>query len=131
MAMMKPERWRALMAIVIAATASTPLLAQLVTVQLSYPPAALRAGQEGTVEYEVRISKDGRVTSCRVTQTSGAAILDRETCAQLRQSAHFKPAINTDGKAVASTFTGRLTWSIPRPRATTTPAASAASTQSE
>lgn len=104
-----------ILATVLLGVAGAPALAQLTSAQLNYPPVALRAGKEGAVGYKVKLAKDGRVTGCSVTQTSGSADLDQQTCAQLRQTARFKPAVNAEGKPVTSTFTGRLRWSIPRP----------------
>ncbi|RZL74811.1 MAG: energy transducer TonB [Sphingomonas sp.] len=90
---------------------STP--AQLVSVQLDYPPTALRARSEGAVAFEVKLAKDGKVTGCRVTQASGHADLDQQTCSQLRKTAQFKPALDLAGKPKASTYKGRLRWKLP------------------
>jgi TonB family protein len=97
--------------------------AQLVSVQLNYPPAALRAGHEGVVGFEVKLTKDGKVTGCRITQTSGHADLDLQTCSQLRETARFRPSVDAEGKPKASTYASRLRWKIPRPAQTPTPVA--------
>ena len=88
---------------------------QLTSMQLSYPPKALKAGEEGTVRFEVNLSKKGVVTKCRVTQSSGHDDLDRQTCLQLRKTGHFKIAMDESGSPVASTYAGRLRRVIPRP----------------
>lgn len=98
-----------------------PASAQLTSAQLNYPPAALRAGHEGAVGYEVKVAKDGKVTGCRVTETSGFADLDQQTCAQLRQTARFKPTVSANGKPIAATYANRLRWRIPRPVSEPTP----------
>lgn len=99
------------------AFASTSASAQLLSVQLDYPPASLRAGNEGVVGFEVKLAKDGRVVGCRITQTSGHAELDLQTCRQMRTTARFKVATDATGKPTASTYASRLRWSIPRPKA--------------
>jgi TonB family protein len=103
---------------------STSAVAQLASVELAYPPAALRAGHEGAVGFAVKLARDGRVVGCRVTQTSGHADLDNETCAQLRKTGRFKPAADTDGKPVPSTYASTLRWRLPAPAPVAPPAQS-------
>lgn len=91
--------------------AATP--AKLISVQLDYPPTALRARSEGMVAFEVKLAKNGKVTGCRVAQTSDHADLDQQTCSQLRKTAQFKPALDVTGKPVESTYAGRLRWKLP------------------
>ncbi|MCP3735174.1 energy transducer TonB [Sphingomonas sp. RP10(2022)] len=98
-----------------------PASAQLISAQLRYPPAALLAGREGAVGYEVKVAKDGKVMGCHVTRTSSFVDLDQQTCAQLRQTARFKPAVGTNGKPIVSTFAGSLRWQIPRQTIAPTP----------
>jgi TonB family protein len=100
---------------ILLAVMSASATAQLTSVELAYPPAALRAGHEGAVGFEVKLAKDGRVTGCRVTQTSGHADLDQETCAQLRKTGRFKPAVSADGKPASSTYASKLRWRLPSP----------------
>lgn len=100
-------------------TAAAP---QLTSVELAYPPAALKAGHEGVVGFEVKLAKDGRVTGCRVTQTSGHTDLDKETCVQLRKTGRFKYAVDADGKPVSSTYASKLRWRLPRPSPVVAPA---------
>ncbi|WP_443026077.1 energy transducer TonB [Sphingomonas sp. PB2P19] len=107
---------------VILSVVGTPAGAQLLSVQLSYPPTALRARQEGAVGFEVKLAKDGRVTGCRITQTSGHADLDQATCTQLRATARFKPSVDAEGKSVTSTYASRLRWRIPQPTPVSAPA---------
>ena len=98
-------------ALLASAGASTP--AKLISVQLDYPPTALRARSEGVVAFEVKLAKNGKVAGCRVTQTSDHADLDQQTCSQLRKTAQFKPSLDVTGKPVASMYTGRLRWKLP------------------
>ncbi|HMI18709.1 MAG TPA: energy transducer TonB [Sphingomonas sp.] len=92
---------------------AVPAAAQLVSVQLDYPPAELRAGIQGVVGFEVALAKDGKVTGCKITQTSGNADLDRQTCSQLRKTGQFKPAVDPAGQPIKSTYASRLRWSLP------------------
>jgi TonB family protein len=103
---------------------STTAVAQLTSVELAYPPAALKASHEGVVGFEVKLAKDGRVTGCRVTQTSGYTDLDQETCVQLRRTGRFKYAVDSSGKAVSSTYASKLRWRLPRLSPVAAPATS-------
>ncbi|HEY7808983.1 MAG TPA: TonB family protein [Allosphingosinicella sp.] len=84
---------------------------RLVTVE-DYPAAALRAGEQGQVRVILDIAPTGRVTGCRITASSGSAILDSSTCRLLYSRARFTPAQDAAGNAVADRFATSLTWSL-------------------
>lgn len=79
-----------------------------------YPPRALRNGEEGSVGISLRIGADGRVSDCAVTASSGSATLDEATCRLYQRRARFTPARDEAGNPMASTFTDRIRWTIPR-----------------
>ena len=79
-----------------------------------YPAAALRAGEEGDVEYRLTIGPTGRVEECVVTASSGSASLDAATCRLLGGRWRFVPARNGTGEAVRDVQTGWIRWSIAR-----------------
>lgn len=78
-----------------------------------YPPDALRNDQGGTVAVVLLIDTDGKVADCTLTQTSGAAALDAQTCAIIRQRARYKPAKGLDGKPARDVDSARIRWIIP------------------
>jgi protein TonB len=78
-----------------------------------YPSAALRQGIAGTVVISATIGTDGRVRSCEVTKSSGSQLLDDTTCRLYTRRAHFTPAQDADGNAVAARRTDRFRWQIP------------------
>lgn len=78
----------------------------------SYPPAAMRNGDQGKVVFELAVSATGAAADCRITQSSGSALLDSETCRQVLHAARFSPAINAEGVAVASTYSNSFRWSL-------------------
>ena len=78
-----------------------------------YPSEALADHREGKVAFRLDVDRTGAVTGCSVTQSSGAASLDRATCALLSKRAHFRPARDSTGKADAGTFSSRITWVYP------------------
>ncbi|MFA5966023.1 MAG: energy transducer TonB [Sphingomonas sp.] len=102
---------------------AAPAAAQLVSAALIYPPAELKAGIQGVVTFEVEVTKDGKVSKCKTTQTSGNADLDKQTCVQLRQTGRFKPAVDPTGRPIKSTYVSKVRWSIPHPASETQRAA--------
>ncbi|HEV7661563.1 MAG TPA: energy transducer TonB [Allosphingosinicella sp.] len=78
-----------------------------------YPPAALRAQQEGMVGFRLTVGRDGRVSRCRATSTSGSVALDRATCAILRRRARYWPARDAGGRPTRGTDAGRISWRLP------------------
>jgi TonB family protein len=77
-----------------------------------YPEAAARAGQQGTVAWELAVDAGGGVTGCTITAGSGSAVLDAETCRLLMGRARFLPARDGSGAPEASTARGRMTWRL-------------------
>ncbi|MEN8871392.1 MAG: energy transducer TonB [Akkermansiaceae bacterium] len=69
-----------------------------------YPSAARRAGQQGTVTLSFTVGSSGKVTSIRITKSSGHALLDNAALAAIRRW-RFKPARNALGEAVSYSYT--------------------------
>lgn len=78
-----------------------------------YPAEAIRAGESGTVAFRLDVDAAGKVSGCTVTASSGSATLDRATCDILRARARFEPALDRQGRAVASTWSSRFRWELP------------------
>ena len=77
-----------------------------------YPPAALRAGDEGTTGFRLTVGPDGRVTNCTITSSSGSSSLDSTTCRIMRSRARFTPARDSNGNPTTDTHSARITWRI-------------------
>ena len=76
----------------------------------SYPAAALRNGDEGTVTLAFLVGKDGRVASARVERSSGHRDLDRAAMQGLSLCA-FKPG-TVDGVAQESWARMQYAWRL-------------------
>jgi TonB family protein len=77
-----------------------------------YPEAALVNDQMGAVSLVLLINEDGRVADCTVTQTSGVAALDMQSCALIRERGRFVPAVGQDGKPAKSSWLQRINWRL-------------------
>ena len=78
-----------------------------------YPRLALSRGWEGTVRYQLDISAQGDVESCRIISSSGHDVLDDAACNRIERRARFRPATDRNGMEVAGAYTGSVTWQIP------------------
>ena len=73
-----------------------------------YPSSAKRAGHQGTVTLSFTVSSSGKVTSVRVSKSSGHSSLDNAAVSAIRRW-RFKPARNGLGQAT------RYQYSLPIP----------------
>lgn len=78
-----------------------------------YPMSALRNEEVGTVAFVARVNRDGRVTQCEITTSSGSTSLDVTTCTIMQRRARFTPARDAAGRVVEDSVTGRINWVLP------------------
>ena len=77
-----------------------------------YPAVAVYGLASGTVGMVTLIDEAGKLESCMVTQTSGNASLDAQSCAIVTERAKFDPALGSDGKPAKSGTTLRIRWQL-------------------
>jgi len=77
-----------------------------------YPTEAARHRVRGVVRYFIVINSEGRVSHCRVTRSSGWALLDETTCRLLRERSRYEPARDVAGNPTVDTFTGTLDFRV-------------------
>lgn len=78
-----------------------------------YPSLSLRLEEEGIAEFRIYVGHDGRVSRCEITESSGSALLDEQTCAALIFRARFVPARDAQGNTVKGTYSSAVRWQIP------------------
>ena len=79
-----------------------------------YPPGALKRGEQGRVAFRLTVEPDGSIGGCDVTESSGFAGLDRETCDLMVRYARTKPVRNEDGRSIRATTPGHVVWTLPK-----------------
>jgi len=79
-----------------------------------YPPEALKDNIEGNVSFVLTVGPDGLPSECKVTGTSGSALLDDTACSLLIKRARFEPARDAQDQPVSATYTNRVRWVLPR-----------------
>ena len=77
-----------------------------------YPAAAMRAGEAGTVAFDLSFDSDGKPNGCTVVESSGSARLDSETCRLATARAQAIPARNRYGDSVPGTLRQRVIWRL-------------------
>ena len=78
----------------------------------AYPVDALRERQEGLSVVSLAVNEKGKVTACRVSETSGSTSLDNATCSMGRKM-HYAPARDAVGNAVTGEAPFRMNWHLP------------------
>ena len=76
-----------------------------------YPPASLRAEEQGRTIITVSINTQGRVDGCTVATSSGFPKLDEKSCQLAQRRFRFKPALQ-NGQPVASSKSMPIKWQI-------------------
>lgn len=75
-----------------------------------YPKALRPNGPSGRTWTEVMVGVNGRPLSCRITRSSGTALLDSETCRIIMQRFRFRPGRDAANKPVVAPFEIDIGW---------------------
>jgi protein TonB len=75
-----------------------------------YPRELRQRGIGGRVGMIFTVGPSGRVTSCRVTWSSGVPILDDLTCRIIQQRFRYRPSTDRYGRPVADEVEGEHDW---------------------
>lgn len=67
----------------------------------------------GTARFTLDVDHNGRVSDCRITQSSGHAELDEATCALIAKRARFKPAKDGNGNLASGSYSSAIRWQLP------------------
>lgn len=94
------------------AAATPPIMIKnsLVLHERDYPTRLIEEGDAGVVSAHLYVAPDGRVSGCKVTETSGSAELDALTCKIATQRARFTPARDAGGQIVPGDYYVAVTW---------------------
>lgn len=78
-----------------------------------YPANSLANLEEGITSFDLTINPAGTVQACRITGSSGYALLDEATCRILKERARFHPARDSRGSGVEGRYASRIRWVLP------------------
>lgn len=77
-----------------------------------YPSAMLRNGNQGLVQFRLMVGADGKPTSCHIQRSTRPKELDDMVCHNLMRRARFTPALDAEGKPIASYFQSSVRFQI-------------------
>ena len=77
-----------------------------------YPTAMLEGGFNDIVDFRLMVDANGTPTSCDVLTMDSRPEFIKATCDPLMQRARFEPALDADGKPVASVYINTVRWFI-------------------
>jgi len=83
-----------------------------------YPRDAAQRNEQGVTGFTLDIDATGRVSACRVTESSGSASLDEATCRITQERARFEPARDQRGRPVPDEISRHMHWVLPYDPAT-------------
>lgn len=78
-----------------------------------YPQDALRRRSQGATIILWQVGLDGTVSGCRTVKSAGDPVLDTAACRAIAKRARYSPALDKDGRPVASWVARTVTWSMP------------------
>lgn len=79
---------------------------------MDYPKDALENDQQGTVGVWVLVGPDGRAVRCGVEKSSGAPVLDAQTCDLFVAKGKFRAAQDKRGRTVAGLHHQQMVWRL-------------------
>lgn len=78
-----------------------------------YPNDLLAKGEQGLVQFRMVVAADGKAAQCLVQESTRPLGFDKAVCAALMRRARFKPALDKDGKPIASFWRSSVRFQIP------------------
>lgn len=83
-------------------------------IQTTYPSDMVRTGQSGRVNIRLIVGADGKPASCIPNIGPSNAAFDELACKMSMRYARFEPALDADGRPIASFFTTSIIYTISR-----------------
>lgn len=78
-----------------------------------YKSRWIREGMTGTARFRLEIAANGRVSDCRITQSTGHVALDEATCSLIAKRARFNAAKDGSGAKTTGSFSSSIRWQLP------------------
>jgi len=69
---------------------------------LDYPPKMLRQSMPGIVNVRLAVDETGRITACHIQMPLSDPAFEESSCADIQRALEFDPALDKDGKPIAS-----------------------------
>lgn len=80
-----------------------------------YPIGLIRRGDQGIVQFRLDVDPSGKVTGCHIQRSTRPEGFDKIVCEKISQRAKFEPALDRDGKPIASFYRNSARFLMPDP----------------
>lgn len=80
---------------------------------IDYPPAMLRRNMPGVVNLRLDIDERGGVAGCHIQMPLSDPSFEETSCVDVQHAIEFEPALDKDGKPIASYWITRVIFGIP------------------
>jgi hypothetical protein len=81
-------------------------------IQESYPASMLMGGNQGYLRVRLGVGADGKPTNCHMQVDYNAQAFERVACEKLMRYATFAPALDKDGRPIASFYLVGIQYSL-------------------
>ncbi|MBL0923190.1 MAG: energy transducer TonB [Sphingomonadaceae bacterium] len=82
-------------------------------VSSDYPLDMLSVGQPAIVEFRLSVGADGMPTACHIQSTTRPKEFDDAVCRSVMRRARFEPALDAEGKPLASYYRNTVRFQLP------------------
>jgi hypothetical protein len=79
---------------------------------MSYPPAMLSKNMPGVVNFRLDVDETGKITACHIQMPLSDPVFEKSSCADLQHALEFEPALDKDGKPIASYWVNKVVFQI-------------------
>ena len=91
---------------------AVPINLREVPRMIDYPPKMIRQRMPGVVNIRLSIDETGRITACRIQMPLSDPAFEETSCADVQHALEFEPALDKDGKPIASYWVTRVVFQI-------------------
>ncbi len=77
---------------------------------MDYPPKMLRQSMPGLVNVRLDIDPAGLITGCHIQMPLSDPLFEKSSCADIQHALEFDPALDKDGKPIASYWVTRVVF---------------------
>ncbi|MCR2834373.1 energy transducer TonB [Parerythrobacter lacustris] len=78
-----------------------------------YPRELLYGGYQGIVQFRLSVDTTGKATACHIQNSTRPEGFDKIVCEKIMKRARFEPALDKDGRPIASFYRNTVRFLIP------------------
>jgi len=79
---------------------------------IKYPTYLIRAEMDGSVLFRITVNASGKASNCHINRSNRPQLFDNAVCLGMLKHAKFNPALDAEGKPVASYYHSEVTFKL-------------------